>query len=185
MITDFLQEYIVIYRLQGVNDYDFSASEDGDVNEIWNIVDIILARFDWKDTPYQRRADGIVDTGNRMFYVNPDANINNTDRIYRLTDEIGAQFFSVRMVRSIRDRLMNKHHLEIQCEHIDWIPPQVISSDIFVDNYASTYNQLPITNNTIGTRYLTVDTQSVYVCYAITGEISDQWLYLCNITPAS
>jgi|WetSurMetagenome_2_1015567.scaffolds.fasta_scaffold06367_6 hypothetical protein len=122
MFKDLLrQEEITIYRLQDLIGYDFSSSEEGEVSEEWRTVkNGVKARFRWEDGSFSRRADGIVDVGTHVCYVDANIDIRNVDRIYRPVGEDGPNFFSVRMVKTVRDRHWKIHHKEIHLDNIDW-----------------------------------------------------------------
>lgn len=126
MLKDLLRaEDVTVYRLQGIADYDFSSSEEGEVDEVWGIVaEEVRSRFRWGDDAFSRRPDGIVEVGTHVCYVDADIDIMSADRIYRPNGDTGPEFFSVRAVKTIRDRHWQVHHKEVRLDHIDWIRPE-------------------------------------------------------------
>jgi hypothetical protein len=124
MFTDILPHRVNVYRLQDIGSYDFTGSTEGEVTEVWGLTAVdVKARFEPEDTPFQRRADGIADIGTHTFYTESTVDIVNADRVYRALGEGGPEFFSVQMVKPIRDSNNILHHKEIHCTHIDWEAP--------------------------------------------------------------
>jgi hypothetical protein len=124
LIRDLFPHSCDVYRLQGFSDTDFSSTSEGEVTETWGIVALnVPCRFEPEDGTFQRRSDGAVDIGDHQFFVDPDVDIRNADRVYRAEGEIGADFFSVVGVTYRRDMHDKLHHKEIRCAHIDWATP--------------------------------------------------------------
>jgi hypothetical protein len=126
MIQDFFCHICNIYRLGGFAHYNASESEEGEVTEEWGIIALdVPCRFEPEDTAFQRRSDGIVDTGYHTVFMGKNADIQNADRIYWAASEFGTAFYEVRAVMPKRDRFNRMHHKEIRLDHIDWTPPVI------------------------------------------------------------
>lgn len=124
MFKDNLMHRCVIYRLQDVVGYDFSASTEGEVVETWGIVETnVRCLFEWEDTPFQRRADGIVEVGNHMVYLEDSVDVQNADRIYRPEGDNGPEYYQVRRVETPKDIFCKTLHKEVTLDHIDWVVP--------------------------------------------------------------
>lgn len=119
MYFDLLNTTCTIYRLQGFTDYDFSVSDEGEVNEAWGIAaENVVCRVDRAYSPSRRRGDGVVETGQKLLFVNSDVDIRDADRI--TVDNIYYVVEDSSIINGMRDA----HHIECRINLIDWNPPE-------------------------------------------------------------
>jgi hypothetical protein len=125
LIQDFFRHKCDIYRVQGFTNYDYSGATEGEITETWGIVSLDVAcRFEPEDGAFQRRSDGVADIGDHEFFVGPEVDIQNADRVYRALGELGPDFFEVTAVTFTRDFHDRLHHKEVRLGHIDWSMPE-------------------------------------------------------------
>lgn len=115
--------YCVIYRLQGFIDHDFSASDEGEVEENWGIVSFgTPCSYDLGPTATRRRTDGMTSLGSRKFYLEAEYDIRDGDRL-----STNNCFYKVVDVEPIYDLRRDIHHYECQIEVIDWNIPDTLT----------------------------------------------------------
>lgn len=122
--------YCTIYRLQGYTDYDFSTSDEGEVEELWGIVSFgTQCSYDYRAIYVRRRTDGMVDTGRRNFYVEGNVDIRNGDRV-----AVNNSFYTVVDAEPIYDLRRNIHHYECIISLVDWNVPDIITQWVDLNN---------------------------------------------------
>jgi hypothetical protein len=159
-----------IYRLQDGTNYDFSQSEEGEVNEVWAIVSLnTKCRVDVDHVSVKRRSDGPVDLGTRKIFFDGRTDVRNGDRIYR-NGEHGAEQYEVVDATPIDDFDKRIHHWEVTAKFTDWSPPaymvlwvgEVAFSNVLIKEkifgYRDTY-PLSIVHLASGSRIMNVSVQ--------------------------
>lgn len=122
MIEDLFNTTCRIYRLINYTNYDFSTSNEGEVDESWGIVHrSIDCRVDRARTPTNRRSDGMVEIGDRVLFCGPEIDIRDGDRVK--VDEL---FYGVVDVMPIYG-YSDLHHHEVNIRLIDWIAPEIVT----------------------------------------------------------
>lgn len=119
---DCLNARCSVYRLQDGTNYDFTNSEEGEVNEVWAIVSMnTKCRVDVDNISVRRRSDGPVDTGSRKIFFDGRTDVRNGDRIYR-NGEYGAEQYEVVDATPIYEFDNRIHHREVTAKFTDWTP---------------------------------------------------------------
>lgn len=82
MFEELLSTTVVIYRLAGYENYDFTTAVEGEVDESWVPVNLAAScRIDRMRSPTTRRSDGPVQTGTTLAFFKADEDIKDGDRI--------------------------------------------------------------------------------------------------------
>ncbi|MFX1253969.1 MAG: DUF3599 family protein [Promethearchaeota archaeon] len=112
---DLLNKTCTIYRLSGVDGYDYSASDEGEVTESWNsVLTDIRCRIDRPGFRAIREQSGLIKVGSRQIFLPVNTDIRLGDRL--LVDGIYYKVSSVEPIEGMRD----DHHVEGIIEIIDW-----------------------------------------------------------------
>lgn len=122
MIEDLFNTTCRIYRLINYTSYDFSTSNEGEVDEAWGIVHrSIPCRVDRARTPTNRRSDGMVEIGDRVLFCGPEIDIRDGDRT-----KVDEMFYTVVDVMPIYG-FSDLHHYEVNIRLIDWVAPEIVT----------------------------------------------------------
>ncbi|MFW9928141.1 MAG: hypothetical protein ACFFD1_01990 [Candidatus Thorarchaeota archaeon] len=112
---DLLNRTCTIYRLSGIDDYDYSTSDEGEVTESWNSVSSdVRCRIDKPGFRGSRQQSGFIKAGSRRIFLPVETDLRLGDRL--LVDGI---YYSVSDSEVI-DGMRDDHHIEGSIEIIDW-----------------------------------------------------------------
>ena len=112
---DLLNTTCTIYRLSGISGYDFSASDEGNVDESWDTVTSgVRCRVDIPHFMARRQSAGFIKTGTRMLFLPVNTDLRLGDRV--LVDGISYSVVDSSSIVGMRDN----HHVEATIEIIDW-----------------------------------------------------------------
>lgn len=111
----FLNETAQVFRLPSVDDYDFSVSEEGEVNESWTLQGTVKCRTDRYRAPTNRLSGGLVESGQTMVFFLPTEDIQDSDRLI-----IEGNAYRVDDTMTIKRKNGRAHHIECLATVIDW-----------------------------------------------------------------
>jgi hypothetical protein len=124
VFSELLNRPCNIYRLLNWDNFDFSTTDEGEVDESesWTLVESAVCRVEEIDTSADRRSDGQVETGTNILYFELGVDVNVTDRVevsHPTIAELPVQLFHVMKISEI-EGFDEFHHLEAEVIHIDW-----------------------------------------------------------------
>ena len=140
--VDCLNRRCDIYRLQSGVNYDFTASEEGEVVEAWAIVSLnTKCRVDIDHISAKRRPDGLVELGRRNIYVDGKTDVRNGDRVLTI-GEYNREQYEIQNATYIHDFDDRIHHVELTSIFTDWTPSVVSSLWIPGFGTANTFTRI-------------------------------------------
>jgi len=114
MYRDLLNKTCTIYRMNAVDGYDFSLSEEGEVKETKiPVTTLAKCRLEPANTPRDRYAGGLTEAGMQMLFVEAGEDIREHDRV-----EVDGKFYRVQSVREVYG-FHGLHHMEVVLTMID------------------------------------------------------------------
>jgi hypothetical protein len=118
---DLLRDRCTIYRLSGIDNYNFSTSEEGEVTEVWGTVAAnVPCLYDHTSASVIRRSDGLVHNGAGNFFTSKDSGLITKDRL--LLDDV---YYTVEESDTTRGIITGNHHIQAKIEVIDWNGPPI------------------------------------------------------------
>lgn len=108
MYLDLLKDTCVIYRMDDYDAYDFSASLEGEVSEVWSIVAAgVKCRFDGAYSGTERLSGGPIESGRFVIFFKVGQDIQDSDRVY-----MNSKWYSVVDTDTIPG-FIDDHHKEV------------------------------------------------------------------------
>lgn len=115
LFSGLLNSTCSIYRLSGRSGFNFTLSDEGEVDETWSLISSGTAcRLDRMSTPMGRDIGGLIERGTGMLFLEYGTNIEDRDRVL-----LGGKWYVVTDV-TIVEGLVDPHHLECSVVLIDW-----------------------------------------------------------------
>jgi hypothetical protein len=119
MYDELLTTTCEIYRLNDWENYDFSASEEGEMEEEWELVESASCRVDGNDETVIRRSDGSVEVSTGTVFFSLSADVRRNDRIKVTLPYSGQQIYQVLRCGFI-EGYDGYTHKEADVIHVDW-----------------------------------------------------------------
>lgn len=119
MYDELLSTTCSIYRLNDWENFDFSASEEGEMEEEWELVETTTCRVDGNDETVTRRSDGPVEVATGTIFLGLSVDIRVNDRIKVSMPYTGQQIFQVYRMTAV-EGYDGYNHKEADVYHVDW-----------------------------------------------------------------
>ena len=113
MYNDLLNKTCNIYRMNAIDGYDFTLSEEGEVTESTTLIGSEPCRLEPASTPRDRTEGGLLEMGAQTLFLKANSNIREHDRV-----EINNKWYRVSALREVYG-LHDLHHYEATLTVVD------------------------------------------------------------------